>query len=155
MKLDLRLRLTALAPHRSPLTHLAEHYTADAMQLCVLGTQPLDDLEACIVNQFAELRRGVAPMPTLPVNPSPARPLRGPLAPTQKGAVLRATPVRETRVLRLHWELGPEPAFATSKSLRLLASILSDESEGSLSWLLTRHMQPPLATTLSCGSQVG
>ena len=32
----------------------------------------------------------------------------GPLAAAQRGAVLRAIPVRETRLLRLMWEVGPE-----------------------------------------------
>lgn len=90
------------------------HYLAGAMQLCVIGREPLDQLEALVLASLAELR--VSP----PAEASDSAAMRGwveqgaaaaatgPLAAAQRGAVLRAIPVRETRLLRLMWEVGPE-----------------------------------------------
>lgn len=83
---------------------------------------------------------------------APGFPHGGPFAPTQRGALLRATPVRETRMLRLMWELPPERHFLQSRALRLLSSLGGQEGEGSLTWLLTQRLDPPLATSVTCSS---
>ena len=78
--------------------------------------------------------------------------ISGPFSSQQRGAMLRATPVRETRMLRLMWELPPEKTYRESKLLRLLTSLGSQEGEGSLAWLLTQRLDPPLATSVSASS---
>jgi len=106
-----------------------------------------DAAMAAVVAETAAVVAGVADTNTaLP---------RGPFSDKQRGGLLRATPVRETRLLRLLWEVPPEAEFAESKAMRLLSSMLSFEGEGGLAWLLTQRLDPPLATSLSCGPLYG
>ena len=75
----------------------------------------------------------------------------GPFSEAQRGALLRATPVRDTRLLRLMWTVAPQRTFAESKAMQLLSSILGFDGAGGLSWLLTQRLSPPLATSVSTG----
>ena len=63
--------------------------------------------------------------------------------------LLRATPVRESRLLRLIWQLPPERLYSESKAMALLTALLSQSGEGGLEWLLTQQVEPPLATSVS------
>jgi secreted Zn-dependent insulinase-like peptidase len=121
-----------------------------------------DAAMAAVVAETAAVVAGVADTPNTALprgpfsdkQPNTALP-RGPFSDKQRGGLLRATPVRETRLLRLLWEVPPEAEFAESKAMRLLSSMLSFEGEGGLAWLLTQRLDPPLATSLSCGPLYG
>ena len=154
-------------PHEAVMGFYREHYLAPKMHLSVIGRESLDELEAHVIRCFAGLR-------TDPDQEAADAPTRehangakdadshdaahsaahsgGPFAPRQRGSLLRATPVRETRMLRLMWELPPEREFLRNKLLRLLSALGGQEGEGSLSWLLTQRLEPPLATSVSCSS---
>ena len=154
----------AAEPSEAVRAFYERHYVPDCMQLCVLGRDSLDTLEEMVAAHFggaerrlqssgaadaaetaAEMRAWVEGGTSLPRDP-------GPFSPSQKGSILRVQPVRETRMVRLMWEVEPEMTYARSKVLRLLCSLLSHEGAGSLSWLLTQNLQPPLATAVSASS---
>lgn len=193
-----------LSPHAAIRRFYEQHYLAEAMQLCVLGRESLDELEECVLTHFGGLRTsGAAPLvgsavhqsrllanglphngargdcvrdggvggngvgegvlgedgvvnqagsPSLAAHASDGLPsvVDGPLSAAQRGGLLRATPVKEARLLRLMWELPAEATYAPSKVLRYLSSLASCDAEGGLSWMLTQRMQ--LATSLSCGA---
>ena len=77
--------------------------------------------------------------------------LAGPFTAAQRGGLLTMEPVREARMLRLLWEVEKEEAYVQSRATRLASAVLGSEVEGSLHWLLTRHLRPPLATSVSAG----
>ena len=143
-------------PHEAVRAFYERHYRADQMHLCVLGRESLEELEAAVVRCFADLRtrsdeeRDPTRLP--PVIAPTLEPSASPFSDGQQGALLRTTPVREMRMLRMMWQLPPEKTFLKTKTLRFLSSVSQHEGEGSLSWLLTQHLDPPLATSVSCSS---
>ena len=172
---------TFMPPHLAVRSFYEQHYLASQMHLCVLGRESLDELEEIVSKCFAGLRtesdqgRIAPPLPALiapdmiPLNAEGAppaavsaatadlRPSEPALAEAnqvlaQAGSLLRAQPVRELRMLRLTWELPPERDFLDTKTLRLLTSLCAHEGDGSLTWLLTQRLDPPLATSVSCSS---
>ena len=115
-----------------------------------------DELAAAVeVAAMAAVVANTAVAGVAAANTPNTAPPRGPLSDMQRGGLLRATPVRESRLLRLLWSVPPEAEFAESKAMRLLSSILNFEGEGGLAWLITQRLDPPLATSLSCGPLYG
>merc|ERR1719197_1145568 len=111
------------------------------MHLCVLGKESLDELEASVVRHFSELRVGPGDGVQRTHGDGAPSAGSGPWTAAQRGKLLRATPVRETRLLRLMWQLPPERTYAESKAMKLLSSLLSHEGEGGLEWLLTQKVE--------------
>ena len=140
----------APAPHEAVRSFYETHYRPDRMCLAVLGREDLDTLQAWVLDEFGTLpppaatpAAAPAALPELPAT------LGAPLSAAQMGGRLCAQPVRESRSLRLMWTIPPERHFAASKATSVLSQLLSHEGEGGLSWLLTRKLQPPLATSVS------
>lgn len=174
---NLQTLSAAERPHAAVHSFYLEHYIAPKMQLCVLGRESLDELEEMVVRCFGGLRTAapeaadaLAASPTADAAFAAAAPAAaegavdapaadagdaadsGPLSAAQRGALLRVTPVRETRLLRLMWQLPPEAHFRETSLLRYLSSVSSTEREGSLNWLLVHHLDPPLATSVGASS---
>ncbi|KAL1521923.1 hypothetical protein AB1Y20_021571 [Prymnesium parvum] len=155
-----------------------DHYHPNKMHLCVIGREPLEELEKLVLTRFGKIAPIEDPQPRAAVPRAspivatgsaaasfsalvadaeteravPSLQPRAAFSPAQLGGLLTAKPVREMRLLRMMWELKPEPEYRRSKDPYLLASLISSEREGSLEWLLTKQLSPPLATSVSASS---
>ena len=140
----------APAPHEAVRSFYEAHYRPDRMCLAVLGREDLDTLQAWVLDEFNTLQPPAATPAAAPAAlPELPAALGAPLSAAQLGGKLCAQPVRESRSLRIMWTIPPERHFAASKATNVLSQLLSHEGEGGLSWLLTRTLQPPLATSVS------
>ena len=57
--------------------------------------------------------------------------------------------MREARTLRLMWSVPPDTHWQPSKAPGLIGGLIDHEGEGGLHHLLTRVLEPPLATSVA------
>ena len=101
----------------------AKHYSANLMRLCVLGREPLSQLEAMVRAKFADVRNTDAAAPAFAPEPWDA---------TALGSRVSAVPVKDLRYVRLSWPLPPADADWRAKPQRYLSHLLGHESAGSV-----------------------
>jgi len=117
----------------------SRYYSANQMQLCLLGTASLDSMEAWTRRYFAPIEN--KELPTLH-HPGDYQ------LPEPTFRLTKVEPIKELRSLELEF---PIPAFLEhyeSKPLNLIGSLIGHEGEGSLLSLLKRE---DLATGLGAG----
>ncbi|CAM9645016.1 unnamed protein product [Chrysoparadoxa australica] len=109
-------------------------YKAENMQLVVLGTEALDDLEAMVTESFSGVPGGM---------PSDAGKLKlsfetaGEPFPADKlGHVFRILPVSDIHKLVVTWQLPPQLSRYRSKACDYLGDLIGHEGKGSLLSLL-------------------
>lgn len=115
----LRVRDALIAFH-------ARHYSANAMRLCVLGRQSLDELEALVLPLFGSIPNTDRPSPSWGGHPYEHSTRRA----------LVSVPVRQLRLLTVLWPMPPIKSLWRSKPYRYISHLLGHESEGSLLSLL-------------------
>ena len=115
------------------------YYSANLMRLCVLGREPLDELEALVTELFSAIPNTDAPKPTFTGTPYGAE---------QLGQTVRVVPIKEMRTLQMNWPLPPQEANYCTKPTRYLGHLLGHESGGSVLSILKKD---GLADGLSAG----
>ncbi|GAA3959025.1 insulinase family protein [Allohahella marinimesophila] len=143
------------------LKFYAEHYRADQMRLVVLGTEPLDELEAMVKPLFepvpakpslehleASSEPGLSP-DTRPLDVPDERALEQRfLTDTETPALVRIEPFRERRSLTLLFDVPSTLPHYQTKPLYYLTYLIGHEGEGSL---LSALKARQLAEGLSAG----
>jgi insulysin len=144
------------------------YYSANLMKLCVLGREPLDELEAMVKDLFSAIPNTDAPQPSFSGTP---------YGPEQLGHTVRVVPIKELyashaapaprflhdscvatlvsltagvnrRTLQMSWPLPPQDSNYETKPTRYLAHLLGHESAGSVLSVLKKD---GLADGLSAG----
>eukprot|EP01043_Picozoa_sp_COSAG02_P003721 COSAG02_NODE_93_length_37477_cov_78.101129_6_plen_387_part_00 len=115
------------------------YYSANLMKLCVLGREPLDELEAMVKDLFSAIPNTDAPQPSFSGTP---------YGPEQLGHTVRVVPIKEVRSLQMTWPLPPQDGNYETKPTRYLAHLLGHESAGSVLSVLKKE---GLADGLSAG----
>ncbi len=115
------------------------YYSANLMKLCVLGREPLDELEAMVKDLFSAIPNTDAPQPSFSGTP---------YGPEQLGHTVRVVPIKELRSLQMTWPLPPQDGNYETKPTRYLAHLLGHESAGSVLSVLKKE---GLADGLSAG----
>ena len=115
------------------------YYSANQMQLCLLGTAPLDSMETWTRRYFGLIENKNRPTLHFPADYLP---------PKQTFRLTQIEPIKQLRTLELEFSL---PAFLDhygSKPLSLIGSLIGHEGKGSLLSLLKEE---DLATALGAG----
>ncbi len=97
-------------------------YRANRMTLAVLGRESLDDLEAMVREDLADVTGGAAEPASRPA----------PFLPEQLGVRIDTTPIEERREVELQFPLPSQDALWPKKPHSYLSSLLGDEGEGAL-----------------------
>ncbi|KAI9024527.1 Metalloenzyme, LuxS/M16 peptidase-like protein [Hyaloraphidium curvatum] len=105
------------------------YYSANLMNLCVVGREPLRELVAMVERHFGPVR-------DVGATPVPIPPETGPVFPPEAthGKWVRVEPLKDLRELGITWELPPRAGFADldTKPAGLLGHVLGHEGQGSL-----------------------
>lgn len=118
-----------------------KHYSANRMKLVVLGKEPLDELEALVVDLFSEVKNK-----DLPENRwDAAQPLEKPQLTTE----IFAKPVMESRSLEISFPYQDEEDMYETYPSRYLSHMLGHEGPGSI---LAYLKDQGLANSLSAGA---
>ena len=96
----------------------AQHYSANAMRLVVVGREELDTLQAWVVPLFSKVPNIDRPPPVWPTPPYGA---------AQLGRELKVVPVRDLRSLSVWWALPPLHPLYRSKPHRILSHLIGHE----------------------------
>lgn len=121
----------------------AQWYSANMMGLAVCGVQPLDTLEAMVVEKFSMVTN---------INADPGTISAHPFGQPQLGKVVRAVPVKEARHLIMTFPIPDQTHNFTSRPGHFLSHLIGHEGAGSiLSWLQEEN----LASSLSAGDSSG
>lgn len=127
-----------------------KYYSANLMNLCVVGREPLPVLIGMVEKYFGEVK-------DVDAEKVPVGPEVGPVFPpeTTQGRWVHVEPLKDLRELGLTWELPPKAGYVDqdSKPAGLLGHVLGHEGEGSLLSYLKRMLW---AEELSAGrSEMG
>ena len=119
-----------------------EHYSANLMELVVLGPQPLDELEGLVVDRFSQVanRGHDAPRYTTPF-----------LEAGEQPRLLEVKALRDKRNLQLTFPIPSTEADYRNKPLGYLAHLIGHEGPGSLHAVLK---EAGLIDTLSAGQSL-
>uniref|UniRef100_A0A7S4JUU6 Insulin-degrading enzyme n=2 Tax=Odontella aurita TaxID=265563 RepID=A0A7S4JUU6_9STRA len=120
-----------------------KYYSSNVMRLCVLGTQPVEELRDMVEGLFNDVKdKGIDP-PAFPGTPYP---------PSSLGRRLSVVPVREKRELELTFPLREVQTLYRKKPLKYISHLLGHEGVGSvLAFLRERGW----ANELSAGESRG
>ena len=117
----------------------SRYYSANQMQLCLLGTAPLDSMEAWTRLYFGPVENKNRPTLHFPGDYLPPKPTF---------RLTQVEPIKELRTLELEFPLPGFLDHYESKPLRLIGSLIGHEGQGSLLSLLKKE---DLATGLASG----
>ena len=126
------------------------YYTAPRMRLCVLGREPLSELRQRVVQLFDGVRASAVPTPALPDDP-PSPDVRAVFPPATLRRVISMTPVEDAHVVSLLFPLPSQYYAVRTAPVNAIASLLGDESPGSLSQYVKAA---DMADTVSVGIEV-
>ncbi|MYL27055.1 MULTISPECIES: insulinase family protein [Halomonadaceae] len=119
-----------------------QHYSANLMELVVIGPQPLDELESMVVPRFSPVanRGHDAPRYTQPF-----------LAGSQMPRLLEVDAIRDTRQLQLTFPIPSTEEDYRNKPLSYLSHLIGHEGQGSLHAVLK---EAGLVDKLSAGQSM-
>ena len=118
----------------------ASYYSANQMQLCLLGTAPLDSMEVWTRRYFNPIENKNVSTPHHPADY---------MLPKQTFRLVQVEPIKELRSLELEFALPGFLDHYESKPLSLIGSLIGHEGKGSLLSLLKSE---DLATALGAGA---
>eukprot|EP00820_Chromera_velia_P019749 Cvel_28490.t1-p1 / transcript=Cvel_28490.t1 / gene=Cvel_28490 / organism=Chromera_velia_CCMP2878 / gene_product=Insulin-degrading enzyme, putative / transcript_product=Insulin-degrading enzyme, putative / location=Cvel_scaffold3740:117-3524(-) / protein_length=692 / sequence_SO=supercontig / SO=protein_coding / is_pseudo=false len=135
---------TSVARTREAMREFNEkHFRAENMKLCVLGKEPIDQLEQMVASRFTQVPSGYD------------RALRdlGDIPPFEfgrQGRLFKVLPLKTTHRLQLTFPLPLDVVSAPNKPMALPASVLGYEGAGSLRSLLAKEdLAEGVSTSLS------
>lgn len=140
------------------LDFYATHYTADRMRLCVLGTQPLDELERLVSSLFSDIPSAPTVVPhALPTGRVPVTPAAAstsldthPLTAAHMEHRILVVPIKDSRSVSVSFRL---PSYFSRslacKPTRYISHLVGHEGPGSLLSFLKRQ---GLANALGAGA---
>lgn len=106
-----------------------KYYSANLMNLCILGREPLETLVSWVEQYFG-------PIKNVDAEKVPIGPEIGPVFPpeTTQGKIVFVEPLKDLRELGMTWELPAKAGYVDqeSKPAGLLGHVLGHEGEGSL-----------------------
>ena len=115
------------------------HYSANRMNLVILGKAPLDTLEQRALRHFSSIKNSNLSGTTYAPDYLPEK---------ETFRLIQVNPVKDIRSLELEFPLPALVAYYDSKPTSILGSLIGHEGKGSLLSLLKRE---DLATGLSAG----
>lgn len=107
------------------LEHYSKHYFADRMTLALLGSEPLDALEAWARELFGPVRGGGGPRPSIAAAGFPYATGAAPV-------LYRIPAVREVHCVTVNFQLPPMDELYASKPYSYVSHLIGHESSGSL-----------------------